>query len=55
MTTDSSPLTNDFTHALMDSGASVNLRELSRLARTLMFDISSASTVWALHKLGNVV
>ena len=48
-TTDFSLLMNDFAHAWIDSGASLNLKELSIFARTLMFDISSASTVWALH------
>ena len=48
-TTDFSPLRNDFTPGLMDSSASLNLRELPRFARTLIYDPSSSSTVWALH------
>ena len=43
------PLSSYFIPALMDSGASLNYRELSRCARTLMFDISSVWTVWSLH------
>ena len=40
--TNLSSLKNDFTPVLMDSYTSLTLRELSRLGRTLMFNLPNA-------------